>query len=59
MRLTPAGLEALTRQRDDIGRKVHEAFDLLGEEKAATLIRLTGELADALEQTNLGANKLC
>ena len=59
VRLTPAGLEALTRQRDDIGRKVHEAFDLLGEEKTATLIRLTGELADALEQTNLGANKLC
>lgn len=59
VRLTEAGLEALKRRREEVGRKVHEAFDALGEEKAATLIRLTGELADALEQTNVGANKLC
>lgn len=53
--LTEEGIALLRREQRSIGERVASAFARLGDEKTQTLIRLTGELADTLEQINLEA----
>ena len=51
--LTDAGMALLRREQNGIGERVTNALNRLGEEKTGAFIRLTGGLADTLEQINL------
>lgn len=56
--LTDEGLALMRREQRRIGKCAANAFDRLGRDKAETLIRLTGEFADALEQINTGLERM-